>query len=107
MEEKDVKELSVKELEDLLTKRKKEETERLKAEREAYESLVDETTMSIVKEALSVESHLLKFHAETTSGLTGMRDILNDYGMIRSNSKGGYHRVTKDGQYKVIYKYST
>jgi hypothetical protein len=99
--------LSIEQLEKLLAQKKREEVERIKAEREAYENYVNAETSNIVKDALRVHDMLKSFHEGTSTKLSSMREKLNEYGMISSNSKGGYHRVTPDGNYKVVYKYTT
>ena len=104
---KTVDQMSTEELQTYLETRQKQEKERIKKERDAYESYVEETVMEIVNEAIGVSKTIKNYHSSATTKLNEMRDKLQEYGMIRSNSKGGYRRITKDGQYQVVYKYST
>jgi hypothetical protein len=99
--------LTIEELEILLAEKKKAEVERQRREREQYEKYTNDTTENIVQEALKLEKSIITFHTDSTAKLREMREKLNAYGAIRSNSKGGYHRVTAAGTHKVVYKYST
>jgi hypothetical protein len=99
--------LTVEQLEALLAEKRKEEALRLKREREEYEKYVNGTTQDIFDGALVLADRIKAFHAESSTKLDAMRERLNEYGMIRANSKGGYHRITADGTGKVVYKYTT
>ena len=50
---------------------------------------------------------MMNFYTDCTLELDGLREKLNEYGEIKSNSKGGFHLKTKDGKGKIVYKYST
>ena len=107
MEIKTADQLTTDELKALLDKREKEEKAQMKKAREEYEAKVNKTTWDIVNDALVLNVAMRRFFDETTSKLSEMRELLNQYGDIKSNSKGGFHRVSKDGKYKVVYKYTT
>ncbi|NDW10478.1 DUF3164 family protein [Dysgonomonas sp. 520] len=107
MTEKTIDQLSTEELEALLAKKKKEETDRKKKEREVYEQKVNSMVMTIVANAIRLHKDMRLFHSETTDRLVEMRNLLNQYGEIKSTSKGGFQRVTDDGKSKIVYKYST
>jgi hypothetical protein len=105
--ETNLNELTVEQLESLLSEKKKEEALRLKKEREEYENYVNSTTQSIFDAALDLATQIKNFHVGSTEKLDAMRERLDRYGMIRSNSKGGYHRTTADGTGKVVYRYTS
>jgi len=103
----DLANLTTEELEALLAQRKKEEKERERKEREAYEKFIDDKTSQVVREAMGLHNHMTNFHNKTIKDLEAMREKLNQYGAIKSTSKGGFMRKTKDGNYKVIYRYTS
>ena len=105
-ETKAVEQLSTEELEALLEQRRKEAKERERKERDEYEHFIDKTTSRIVREAVGLHKHIANFHSKTTRDLEAMRDRLNEYGAIKSNSKGGFTRKSKDGQHKVVYRFT-
>jgi hypothetical protein len=110
MENKDVKtvdQMTTEELQAYLTARQKEETERKRKERDAYEKFIESNASRMVRKAIQVNSILEIFYAGCTKTLIEMRDKLNLYGAIKGNSKGGFHLKTKDGKHKIVYKYST
>lgn len=107
MDNKPISEMTTAEIEKLLESKKREELEAQQKERSEYEKKVNTTADSIITEALSVSAILFAFYQETTQKLIGLRDKLNEYGKIRNNSKGGFHLKTADGQYKIVYRYST
>lgn len=107
MNNKQISEMTSAEIEQLLEDKKREEREAQKKARQEYESQVNTTANAIITEALSVSTILAEFYKNATDKLIGMRDKLNQYGKIRSNSKGGFHLKTDDGQYKIVYRHST
>lgn len=107
MNNKTVDQMTTEELQDLIDQRLNESKERAKKEREEYETYINDTTADIVLGALVLNETMSEFYKATTTKLEDMRERLNKYGEIKSTSKGGFQRVTKDGKYKLIYKYST
>jgi len=103
----DTNEMTPEQLEALAAKKRKEAVEKRQKERAAFESTLEETTSQMVGKALELAKMLEKFYKQTTDDLNAMRDILNEYGMIKGNSKGGFHLKTKDGKYKVVYRFKT
>ncbi len=104
---KTVDQMTTEELQALIDQRQNESKERAKKEREEYETYINDTTADIVLGALVLNETMSEFYKATTTKLEDMRERLNKYGEIKSTSKGGFQRVTKDGKYKLIYKYST
>lgn len=105
-ETKAVEELSTDELEALLAKRKEEERERIQKARTDYEKFVEKATSQIVRKAIGLSKHITNFYNNTTTELEALRDKLNEYGEIKSTSKGGFMRKTKDGNHKVVYRFT-
>lgn len=104
---KSISEMTTEELEQLVAKRKQEEQRALQKAREEYERKVDETAKSIITEAIGLNKIMSDFYKDTTDKLIAMREKLNEYGKIRSSSKGGFQIKTADGEAKIVYKYST
>lgn len=99
--------MSVEQLEALLAQKRKAEETRKRREREAYEKNVDEKITTIVEKAIGKSGLLYDFYKESIRTLEELREKLNQYGEIKSTSKGGFQRKSADGRYKVIYKYAT
>lgn len=101
METQEKKELSTEELRALLAKREREEKEARLKEKESYEQERDEVVLSLIKIAADISTGLQKFKAELHGVFEEYQEKLNNYGEIRSNSKGGFSITTKDGLYRV------
>lgn len=87
------------ELEQMLADRKKKEKEEKLAKKEAYEKKRDEFVYSMVKRAIVLHNEMKYFKKYCLEELEKMREEANDYGDIRSNSKGGFslrHRETQE-----------
>lgn len=104
---KTVDQMTTKELEVYLAERKKEQIAEMNRKRGDYEKYVESNTSRLVRKAIKLNTILTTFFANSTTILEEMRDKLNEYGAIRSNSKGGFTLKTDDGKYKVVYRYST
>lgn len=104
---KTVDQMTTKELEVYLAERKKEQIAEMNRKRAEYEKYVESNTSRLVRKAIKLNTILTTFFANSTTILEEMREKLNEYGAIRSNSKGGFTLKTDDGKYKVVYRYST
>lgn len=104
---KTVDNMTTEELQAYLEERRKAEISEMNKKRNAYEKYVESNTSRLVRKALKLNSILTYFFSNSTAILEEMRDKLNEYGAIRSNSKGGFTLKTDDGQYKIVYRYST
>lgn len=104
---KTVDQMTTKELEVYLAERKKEQIAEMNRKRAEYEKYVESNTSRLVRKAIHLNTILTSFFANSTTILEEMREKLNEYGAIRSNSKGGFTLKTDDGKYKVVYRYST
>lgn len=99
--------MTTEELEQLVANRKKAEREAQQRAREEYEQQVNDTANAIISEAIGLSTVMSEFYGVTTGKLVAMRDKLNEYGKIRSNSKGGFQIKTADGKHKIVYRFST
>lgn len=104
---KTVDQMTTTELEAYLAERKKEQIAEMKKKRADYERYVSTNTSRLVRKALKLSSILALFFENSTTTLEEMRDKLNEYGAVRSNSKGGFTLKTDDDKYKILYRYST
>lgn len=100
-------ELSLEELEALTAKKKAEEKEKRVKAREEYELNKDAAVKSMIAEAVNISSSLVDFKQRLHEKFTDIKEQLDQYGGIRSNSKGGFSLVSKDGMYKVVRRLST
>lgn len=100
-------ELTLDELELMLADKKKQDSENRRKERDDFEEMIDTETSLMVRKALDLRSAIEAFYTETTGSLNAMREMLNEYGKIKSNSKGGFHLKTKDGNHKIVYRFKT
>lgn len=101
----DLQKMSTEELEALLATRRKEEKEREKRERKELEeecTQILNKLFAMAETASNAINALLKSSAEDSVSL---REKLNNYGLIRSNSKGGFH--IKDDTRKIIFAHRT
>ncbi|HEY5508417.1 MAG TPA: DUF3164 family protein [Paludibacter sp.] len=104
---KTVDQMTTEELQAYLAERRKDELDQLNKNRGEYEKYIEVNTSRLVRKAIKLNSILTTFFDNSTKTLTEMREKLNEYGAIRANSKGGFHVKTLDGQYKLVYRYST
>src|SRR5690606_1988361 len=99
--EKPVSEMTTKELEEFLKAKKREESAKRERERVKYE-----------KERDSAVEHLMETAQEASLALNRLKDVvtvimdeqhrkLDDYGLLRKNSKGGFHVTNSDGTARV------
>jgi exonuclease VII large subunit len=106
-EAKTVDQMTTEELQAYLAERRKDEMAQLNKNRNEYEKYIETNTSRLVRKAIKLNNILTTFFENSTKTLEEMREKLNEYGAIRANSKGGFHLKTDDGQYKLVYRYST
>lgn len=104
---KTVDQMSTEELQAYLAQRKQDENERKRNERKDYEKDKEFKTSRMIRRAITLNKVMMNFYNDCTVTLDELREKLNAYGEIKSNSKGGFHLKTKDGNGKIVYKYST
>lgn len=107
MDVKSIDNMSTEELETYLNSRREDKRKAELKARTEYEEFIEKSTSRIVGEALNLHLNMETFFTETTKSLQEMKIKLNEYGEIKSNSKGGFSRVTRDGKHKIVYRYTT
>lgn len=88
-------------LEQMLKNRKRANDKKRRSERKAYEKKRDEFVSDMMKEALHYNEILTKFKEGLHSAFEEHQEILNKYGEIRKNSKGGFSLTSSDGKNRV------
>jgi ABC-type Fe3+/spermidine/putrescine transport system ATPase subunit len=88
-------------LEQMLQAKKAEKEQQRQAERQAYESKRDAFVKRVIGEAVSYNGLLKDFKADLVQSFEEFEKQLNEYGEIRSNSKGGFSITSSDGKYRI------
>lgn len=93
--------LSTKELEQMLAKRKREEhIARVKEENE-YEEKKHAVVNSLTQEAIQLFTALTNFKEKVHTEMDAQKERLDHFGKIRTNSKGGFSIENEDKTLKV------
>lgn len=95
------KEFSTEELKAMLAEREREEKEARLKEKEAYERDRDAFVMRTIGEVCNLHAELKAFKENLHQSFDEFQEKLNEYGEIRSNSKGGFSITTADGKLRV------
>lgn len=88
-------------LEQMLQAKKAEKEQQRQAERQAYETKRDAFVKRVIGEAVSYHGLLKVFKADLVQSFEEFEKQLNEYGEIRSNSKGGFSITSSDGKHRV------
>lgn len=88
-------------LEQMLQAKKAEKEQQRQAERQAYETKRDAFVKRVIGEAVSYHGLLKDFKADLVQSFEEFEKQLNEYGEIRSNSKGGFSITSSDGKHRV------
>lgn len=97
----DIAQLSSSELEDLLAKKKQQEAKEQERQRVAYETERDNDMSELVALALEIETKSQLLKQLTHAKMEKHQEKLNNYGKIRSNSKGGFSLVHTDKTIRI------
>ena len=103
----DISNLTTAELEALLKQKKKQETDKLAKEKEAYEKERDEKVNNIITTAKVLFKELGEFKAYCHIEMDKQAVKLAEYGKIRSNSKGGFSVTDTDDTMRVTRRRDT
>ncbi|MDM1048034.1 DUF3164 family protein [Sphingobacterium hotanense] len=98
---KEAGELSIKELEEILAKKKQAEETKASRKKQAYERLRDITIEELNDEAVDLAGRLQRFKAKVAIKMEEQNKQLNEYGLIRSNSKGGFTITNNQGDMRI------
>lgn len=107
MEAKSTDEMSTKELEQLLAKRKNTERNQREKARKEYEWQRDNIIKTLIKDATAISEEMERFKEFCHEEMNAQQEKLNEYGGIRSNSKGGFSITTSDGTLRVTRRRDT
>lgn len=99
--------LSTEELEKVLRERKANERAKKEQERVAYVSLRCELVNKFAAKALDIEALLSSSHSEWLEQLKSFKELMNQYGDLPKNSKGGFTITNEDATKKIRLKYHT
>lgn len=101
--EKALNQYTTEELQAMLDQKQKEAKEQARKERETLETDVIKVIDKLFSKAEAVSSSMIDLVEDCGKESTNLRDRLNNYGMIRSNSKGGY-KIEDKGR-KIVFAY--
>jgi hypothetical protein len=99
--QKPIDQLSNEELEQVINHRKKAEKAKVEKERKDYETSRDVDAFKLSDLANLINQELIKLKTECHEILQKHQEKLNEYGSIRSNSKGGFSMVSTDKKIKI------
>lgn len=98
---KDIKEMTTQELEQMLKERKQREQAELAKKKKQYEDKRDTTVQQAVSDAIELNKMLEQFKANVHKAMDEQANFLSEYGMIRSNSKGGFTITNSDNTMQI------
>lgn len=99
--ERPINELSAEEMEAVLNHKRKMEVEQQENEKRAYEAERDSDMGELIALALEVESKSCLLKKLTHAKMEKHQEKLNEYGKIRSNSKGGFTLMHSDKTIRI------
>lgn len=102
-----IADLSVEELRAALAEKEKDEKQAREREKNEYENKRDAFVKKITAQAIDLHVQLREFKEELHKEFDEHQIRLNEYGEIRSNSKGGFSITTKDGKLRARRTLST
>lgn len=94
--------LSTEELRKMLAEREAEEKAAKQAKRKEYESIRDQTVNSLVEDAKALSRQMADFKSRAFKMMDQSKELLKEYGGIRSNSKGGFGMRNAAGDKKAV-----
>lgn len=103
----DISQLTTKELEAMLKKKKEQENNKLLAEKNRYEKDRDEKIFAITNTAQALFKELSEFKNYCHIELEKQAVALEGYGKIRSNSKGGFSITNTEDTMRVTRRRDT
>lgn len=102
-----ITDLSTEELEALLAERKKSQKAQAEAARKAYEKAKDNTIDSLFDEAEELALVTARFKQKCHAIMDQQKMKLDEYGGIRSNSKGGFSIVHSECEKQITRRRDT
>lgn len=99
--------LTTKQIEQLLKDRKKEERAKREADKKEYEDHRDQMIKRMMAQAKVIGDQLEKFKMECHEAMELQAFKLNNYGMMRSSSKGGFQVTDINDTMKIVRRRDT
>lgn len=93
---KEIKDMTTQELEQMLQERKKKEKAELAKQKKIYEEKRDSTVNDCVNSAIEINKMLQEFKSEVHQLMNEQSNLISEYGMVRSTSKGGFTITNSD-----------
>ncbi|MEI7488605.1 MAG: DUF3164 family protein [Chryseobacterium sp.] len=103
----DLSQLSAEQLEAALAEKRKKEHEDREKERKNFEIQNDQENSELIQMASEAHSLLRKIKDKSHAIMENKQERLNEYGKIRSNSKGGYRSLSSDKTTKISRRRDT
>lgn len=98
---KELKEMSVEQLERELAARKAEETAQRAKAKQAYEVKRDRVVKRIMSQAMRLNSYMTAFKTDLSTVFDEMKDECDKYGSIRKNSIGGFSLTNSEDNFRI------
>lgn len=92
----DISKMSASEIEALLKEKQKQEKAESLKKREAYETMRDKKVNQMIKSAIDLQAHMLRFKQKCYDYFEEAKSDAAAYGDIRKNSKGGFSLRARD-----------
>lgn len=99
-----LEQLTDEELELAYQKRMADKKQREQQNRLSYLSIKQNTVLVIVNKALELEEKIAAFHQSSMDNLLTFKELMNEYGELPKNSKGGFSIDTEESDKKVRLK---
>jgi hypothetical protein len=97
--------MSIEDIEAFLAEKTKSKKAQEEMQRVAYNKTKFEMVNTILLNARMIETALQTFHEKTKGELETFRQMMNEYGELKGNSKGGYSVLNEEGTARVRYKF--
>lgn len=103
----DLTQLSDEQLDALLKQREDKKRKEAERKRLAYESERDKLILRLSKKAVEINALMTEFKRDAMERLEAFRERAQEYGEVRSHSKGGFSLRHSGGEYKVSFDRNT
>jgi hypothetical protein len=104
---KSIEEMTDKEIEQYLQQKRKKKEQKLQREKKAYEEKRDKLIKRLVTQAIQLNIALAEFKDDCDQEMEQQHERLDEYGMIRGNSKGGFSITDQEDQYRIIRSFDS
>jgi len=102
-----IKQLSDEELKAELKRREQAQHDAEQQKREDYEATREQIVSQLTNEAQALSEAMIKFKQKAFTRLMNFRSMADQYGDVRSNSKGGFALRSADGMMRVALERNT